>query len=191
MDKLKWLAINYNLPTEPSRVRVAVWRSLKKLGAVNIQQSMWMLPFNEANCESLMHIADEIEKSQGDAFLMETSFVDKKDEQGVIQLFNKARDEEYAEVIEKCEDFFKEIEKETERKNFSFAEVEDNEEELDKLISWAGKVNGRDIFCSPLCRTAKEKLDECKRLFDEFSGRVYELIDKTGGDKSEIRRRKQ
>ncbi|MGE5678529.1 MAG: Chromate resistance protein ChrB, partial [Pseudomonadota bacterium] len=49
MQRHKWLIINYNLPTEPSRHRVATWRGLKKMGAVNIQQSMWILPEDEGN----------------------------------------------------------------------------------------------------------------------------------------------
>jgi vacuolar-type H+-ATPase subunit I/STV1 len=143
---------------------------------------MWILPYNTDNQRTLKSVAKEIESNEGDAFIMEASFLDQLDEQGIIQLFNKARDEEYIEVIEKCEDFFKEIEKETARKNFSFAEVEENEEELEKLISWASKVNSRDIFISSLRRTSNEKLDKCKKLLDEFSSKVYESIDKKQGE---------
>ena len=45
MERNEWIAINYTLPREPSRIRVSVWRKLKKIGAVSIQQSMWILPF--------------------------------------------------------------------------------------------------------------------------------------------------
>ena len=30
MEHQEWLTINYSLPKEPSRVRVSVWRKLKK-----------------------------------------------------------------------------------------------------------------------------------------------------------------
>ncbi len=45
----KWAVIGYTLPREPSRVRVSLWRKLKKRGAVSIQQSMWVLPHSGGN----------------------------------------------------------------------------------------------------------------------------------------------
>lgn len=176
MESEKWLAINYNLPSEPSRIRVAAWRSMKKLGAVNIQQSMWVLPFNEANYGSLLEVVAELEKNGGEVLLMESVFLREDDEKKVILSFNKARNEEYQELIEQCSDFFKEIEKETARKNFSYAEIEENEEELEKLLSWRQKIKLRDIFQASLGETAEAKLEECKKLLEEFNGRVFEFI---------------
>jgi len=45
-------------------------------------------------------------------------------EESITQVFIDSRNEEYKEVIEKCEDYFKEIEFEIGRQNFIFAEVE-------------------------------------------------------------------
>ncbi len=47
MSPTDWIVINYTLPREPSRVRVSLWRKLKKVGAINIQQSMWILPMTD------------------------------------------------------------------------------------------------------------------------------------------------
>lgn len=41
MEHQEWLTINYSLPKEPSRVRVNVWRKLKKSGAAILGQSVW------------------------------------------------------------------------------------------------------------------------------------------------------
>ncbi|MCR4436883.1 MAG: chromate resistance protein ChrB [Clostridiales bacterium] len=176
MEQKKWLVINYNLPTEPSRIRVATWRNLKKLGAVNTQQSMWILPYSDDNCSALASVSQDIRKNSGEAFLMQSVFLDEKDEERAISYFNRARDEEYKELIEKCGDFFAEIEKETARKNFSFAEVEENEEELDKLLLWYRKIESRDLFKASLGKAAKESLDKCKKLLEDFSNTVYEFI---------------
>ena len=174
MDSHKWLIINYNLPTEPSRIRVWAWRNLKKLGAVNIQQSMWALPFSDENYSALSALSQELEENHGEALIMQSIFLEEKHEQKVISHFNKAREIEYEEIIDKCQDFFAEIEKEIQRKNFTFAEAEENEEELAKLLSWFEKIKVRDIFHSPLRGTTEQKLQECKQVFDEFNNRVYE-----------------
>jgi len=169
----KWLVISYNLPTEPSRLRVAVWRSLKKLGAINIQQSMWILPDNNDNKSALQKISEDIEADNGEAILIQCTFLADKHEQKIISHFNNLRDEEYKEFIDKCEDYFRELEKEVAIEKYTFAELEEEEEELNKLIAWFAKINARDIFHSSESDNAKEKLDQVKKAFESYSDEVY------------------
>lgn len=173
MEKRKWLVINYNLPTEPSRLRVAAWRNLKKQGAVNIKQSMWVLPHNDDNYSALQTISQEIESNNGEVLLMECVFFDQNHEQKVISYFNNVRDEEYKEFIDKCENYFKELEKEIAIEKFTFAELEEEEEELEKLLAWYAKIEARDIFHSSQRACAEEKLDQVKKAFENYSDMVY------------------
>lgn len=169
----KWLVINYNLPTEPSRIRVAAWRGLKKQGAVNIQKSMWVLPYSEENYSALKVLSQELEKNNGETIIME-SVLEEKYEQKIISIYNKARSLEYEEIIDKCNDFFVEIEDETIKENLTFAEAEENEEELNKLLSWFNKIRARDIFSAPLKGETEEVLEKCKKIFEEFSNKVFD-----------------
>lgn len=171
---LKLLIISYNLPSEPSRLRVGTWRSLKKLGAVNIHQSLWLLPFNDENYAALSAVASNITDNNGDVLLMQTIAMEEKYEKAVISRFNKAREIEYEEILDKCEDYFAEINKEIARHNFTFAEAEENEEELEKLLSWFEKVKLRDLFESPLRDVTEKKLEECRKCFDDFNSRTFE-----------------
>lgn len=173
MERRKWLVINYNLPTEPSRLRVAAWRSLKKLGAVNIQQSMWVLYQNDDNYSALQKICEDIEANNGEVLLMESVFINERHEQKVISYFNNARDLEYKEFIEKCEDYFKELKKEIAIEKFTFAELEEEEEELEKLLSWYKKIEVRDLFYATERDRAKENLEEVKKVFEDYSDMVY------------------
>ena len=173
MEKRKWIVLNYNLPSEPSRHRVAVWRGLKKLGAVNIQQSMWILGYNEPNYRALRKIAQDVESSNGEALLMETAFFDEKHEERVISLYNDIRDEEYHEFIEKCEEYLGELEKEIRIEKFTFAELEEEEEEFEKMVSWHEKIATRDIFHALAGDRAKERLEQIKKAFEVYSDLVY------------------
>lgn len=172
MKKIKWIIINYNLPTEPSRHRVAIWRGLKKLGAVNLQQSMWVLPYNEQNYDALKQMTREIESNNGEALLMESVFFEEKHEERVISLFNNLRDEEYTEWSNECEKYLKEIEKEIANEKFTFAELEEEEAELEKLISWYKKIEIRDIFNSSDAEKAKGMLIQIKRAYEDYSEMV-------------------
>lgn len=178
MEKIKWIVINYNLPTEPSRLRVAIWRGLKKIGAVNIQQSMWVLPYSKENYSALEKISQDIESNNGETLLMESMFFDKRHEERVITLVNEKRDEEYREFINECGKYLKEIEKEISIKKFTFAELEEEEEELQKLISWYEKIEARDFLHSPEGNVAKDQIEEINRAFEKYSELVYQNAEK-------------
>lgn len=105
---------------------------------------------------------------------MQTIAMEEKYEKVVISRFNKAREIEYEEILDKCEDYFAEINKEIERSNFTFAEAEENEEELEKLLSWFKKVKLRDLFESPLRETTEKKLEECRKCFEDFNSKTFE-----------------
>ncbi|SHH86803.1 Chromate resistance protein ChrB [Clostridium grantii] len=178
MEKIKWLVINYNLPTEPSRPRVAVWRKLKKLGAVNIQKSMWIIPNNDENYIALQKISEEVEANKGETLLMDSMFLDNKHQERVISIFNGMRDEEYGELIDECEKYLKELEKEISIEKFTFAELEEEEEELQKLISWYIKIESRNNFQASKGEKAKGMIKEIQESFENYSDLVYENTEK-------------
>jgi CRISPR/Cas system-associated endoribonuclease Cas2 len=172
MEPLEWAVISYTLPREPSRARVSVWRRLKKIGAVNMQQSMWVLPMTGANYELLNSVRDEVVRNGGEAFVMKST-ADAEADAAIARRFNEARNEEYGELLEQCEDFYKEIEMETARRNFTFAEVEENEEELDKLREWHRKIAARDSFSAGRSGEARAALLKCGELLEQFCAAVY------------------
>lgn len=81
---------------------------------------MWVLYHNEDNYAALKSISQEIEAKNGEVLLMQCEFPNHEHEERVIGFFNNARDEEYQEFIDKCEDFFKELEKEIAIEKFTF-----------------------------------------------------------------------
>jgi DNA-binding transcriptional regulator PaaX len=173
MEQNEWIVINYTLPREPSRIRVSIWRKLKKIGSVNIQQSMWILPNTDENYDMLNAIKGDVLQNNGEAFVMKSS-VDETSKKIIIDRFNMARDEEYNELLEKCDDFFQEIDKEIARKNFTFAEIEENEEELNKLKEWFEKILARDFFAASFKEKSKMMLSKCAVIFEGFCDKVYD-----------------
>lgn len=178
MENIEWLMINFTLPKEPSRVRVSAWRKLKKCGSVNIGQSMWVLPLSAEHINLFSDIAGDILQNNGEAYILKAVFISTGNTDDIAAIFNKARDEEYKEFLDKCEDFYREIEKETERENFTFAEIEENESEYEKLDAWLKKINVRDFFGAPLKESSTQALQKCKTMFDEYCEKVYALNDK-------------
>jgi type IV secretory pathway VirB4 component len=75
------------------------------------------------------------------------------------------------------DDYFLEIEKETKKENFTFAELEENKEEYDKLAEWLKKISKRDFFGAPLKKQSEEALQKCKQLLNGFADKVYQAND--------------
>jgi hypothetical protein len=66
---VSWALLVFTLPREPSAPRVAVWRKLKKLGAVLLHDAVWVLPAQPALLEHFRWLAAEIRESAGDALV--------------------------------------------------------------------------------------------------------------------------
>lgn len=170
---MRWLFFSYTLPSRPSRARVSIWRQLKKLGAISYQ-SVWVLPYSSERVNEVIRLIQNIESWKGEGLLIDGKVLNTAQEERINRAFVESRDEEYREIISKCEDYAKEIEFEIGRQNFIFAEVEENEEELEKLKQWLKKVEKRDIVEAPLRKEAVQKIQSCEDLFQDFALKVYE-----------------
>ena len=166
-----WLMLIYRVPSEPSRLRTAVWRRLKALGAVYVANSVAVLPESPEAGRALAGLRAEVEEMGGAAYLVRAEPLTGQGD--FTALYNQARDEEYAEVIHRCEEFLAEIAAETAAAHFSYAELEENDEDLAKLRGWLGKVEARDILGAASAGRARAAVAACAGALDGFAGRVY------------------
>src|SRR5260370_7125413 len=56
---MRWLILLMSLPPTPTRHRVGVWRKLKRMGAVNLRGSAWILPENSETTELFHWLGQE------------------------------------------------------------------------------------------------------------------------------------
>ena len=64
---ITWLLCSYRLPREPSTPRIALWRSLRRLGVVQVADSVVALPLDARTREQLEWLADEVGEAGGEA----------------------------------------------------------------------------------------------------------------------------
>jgi hypothetical protein len=139
-----WLVLIYRVPSEPSRLRSAVWRRLKSLGAIYLQNSAAALPASVGNERALRKLRSQILDMEGTAALLACRVL--AGEQEVRATFQAARNDEYEEIVDKCEDFLGQVKKEYVANHFTYAELEENEVDLVKLRTWFARVRARDAF---------------------------------------------
>jgi DNA-binding transcriptional regulator PaaX len=166
-----WLLLVYRVPSEPSRLRATVWRRLKGLGAIYLQNSAAALPAGTGAERALRKLRSEILDMSGTAILMYCSVL--AGDQEVRAAFQAARDDEYEEIVDKCQDFLAQVRKEYVTTHFTFAELEENEVDLVKLRNWLARVRDRDVFGAPGRAAAEKALGECELALEEYAARVY------------------
>src|SRR6201998_11690 len=95
-NKLSWLLLLVRLPATHKAERVAIWRKLKKSGAIQIQTSTYVLPDDPARYETFQWLSQEIRAAGGDATLIRAREIEGLPNQKLIELFNSTRAKEYA-----------------------------------------------------------------------------------------------
>ncbi len=98
--KLTWLLLLLRLPATHKAERVAIWRKLKKSGAIQIQTSTYVLPDEPARYESFQWLTQEVRSAGGDATLVRAREIEGLPNEKLIELFNTARAKEYATLRE-------------------------------------------------------------------------------------------
>ena len=170
-----WFVLVYKLPPEPTRYRASVWRKLRDAGAIYLQSGVATL-LADAGSERVMRgVAQEVREYEGTAYLMRGPLVG--DDEALVGAFNAARDDEYSEVLDRCRDFHAELAREREAGKFTFAELEENEEDLAKLEAWFGKVRARDRFGAPSVEEAEREVGACRKDLEDFALAVFEAAD--------------
>jgi hypothetical protein len=151
-----------------------VWRRMRSAGSLSLDNGLWILPFNGAGEKFIQEMKVYIESQGGSCKMFVANTLDRATEAEILDRFRLDRAEEYAELKEQCLDFLAEIEKETRRQNFSFAEYEENEQDLDKLKTWLGKIMQRDFEGGRQQEEAAGWLDQCRQALNGFAAQVFD-----------------
>src|SRR5437773_425414 len=92
-----WLVLAYKVPRDPSAARVYVWRKLKKLGAVALQDAVWVLPNGPWTREQFQWLSAEIAELRGEATLWESRTLLPGQEELLLKQFESAIQGPYRE----------------------------------------------------------------------------------------------
>lgn len=168
-----WLVFIPQLPSSPSSLRVLVWRRMRAAGAAALQQGIWVLPQTVEHERFLRDVWMEAQQQGGSGILLAATLLDADRESEVVERFHADRDHEYLEFCGRCRDFLAEIAKETAAGNLSFAALEENEQDLQKLQAWIEKIHARDFFGAPQAQAATEALTACEGALSDFTDAIY------------------
>ena len=106
---MTWLVVSVSTAGAAASLRVQVWRKLRSLGALYLQQSVCLLPATADVARDVRRLAGRVRQGGGTARVLPMAFTDPAAEQAVIGELNAARDAEYAEVLQRLPELRREL----------------------------------------------------------------------------------
>lgn len=173
MEPDRWLCLTYKVPPEPAKRRISLWRKLRGMGAIYIQDGVCLLPATDDHRRALKILHRDISDMGGEGLLLEVIGEDERQRQAIRSRFNRERDALYQEFLGRCRDFEAEIASETEQQHFTYAELEENDKDLKKLQGWLQDIQQLDFYGAPLSAKALERLSVCEELLEAFANTVF------------------
>jgi YCII-related domain len=164
----RFLLLSVSTAGGPPSLRVQVWRKLRSLGALYLQQSVCLLPAQELPARQVRRLLARVLSEGGSGRVITIAVPDAQERAALVAEFNAARDAEYAEVLERTPAMLAEIAAETARGRASYAEVEESEADLDRFRAWLAKIVARDYFNAPGRAAAEAAVAQCAQALAQF-----------------------
>ena len=120
---MSWRVITYRLSAEPSRHRVAVWRELRRLGAVALQQGTWAVPDGEPFASGFAQVIEAIQAAGGQPVVLAVADEEASENQ-LETLFTAQREAEWGEFLSDCGKYQAELASEIEKQKLTLAELD-------------------------------------------------------------------
>jgi hypothetical protein len=169
----KWLLVAYDVPNEPSKFRVKVWRDLRSSGGLYPQMSFCILPFSSTTISKVQAIKSELSHI-GKVLVLETKGFTKPDVALLEQMQSDQTERQYLEIAEECQEFLDEIQSNIKKGVFKDEEIQELDESLEGLRRWYGKTVSLDMQRrnSAAKLKVKEMLGRCERALDDYAAQV-------------------
>lgn len=171
---MQWLLLTYRVPTEPSGARVAVWREVRRSGALHLQPSVIAFPDVEPFGRAAERFRALVAEQGGQSLGLRGESHHTADGERLAALWEEARNAELRELVSECHKFLAEIEHEFAIEKFTLAELEEEEAELDKLRQWRERIAQRDVLGASVAAEADAAMADALAALERYSLAVFE-----------------
>jgi hypothetical protein len=172
-EREHWLLVTASSAGATDSLRVAIWRKLRSLGALYLQQSVCVLPARPDVEREIRRLVDRVRANGGAARVLRLTFDDPREEAQLVAELQAARDDEYGEVLDRIPEFLDELRGERDRDRATYEEVEESEADLERFRAWLAKIDRRDYFGARRRTEAHAAVDRCARALEAFESEAF------------------
>jgi flagellar biosynthesis regulator FlaF len=175
-NPLRWVVLVVRLAAEPSRHRVAVWRELRRIGALSLGQGTWAVPDVPIFADGVARVIELAGRGEGEVVVLHATGRGEQDGARLEALFTADRQEEWTEFLADCGKFDAEIDKELRNQKLTMAELEEEEQSLERLRRWYRELKARDVFGAPSAADAEQGLKHCADRLEDYTEQVFRAL---------------
>ncbi len=179
MGEADWVVVVARLPSEPSRHRVAVWRELRRAGALPLGGGSWTAPAGPLIDEVLAQVHELVGRADGELIVMDATARNNDSSALLRDRYTAGREAEWTEFLNDCDKYTAELAHEVAIEKFTLAELDEEEQSLDRLRRWHRTLSLRDRFGAPSAPEAQQRLDTCTARLHDYSELVYQALEQT------------
>lgn len=181
---MEWMVTVLRLPAGSSRYRVAVWRELRRLGAISLGGGTWAVPATGAFLPGIDRVEALAREAKGGVLALDARARDEATGAQLEAAFNDARAAEWVEFCSECDKFVDEIAKEQRIGKLTLAELDEEEHSLERLRRWWRDLKARDAF-GLAADEADDKLKACTEVLEDYAEQVYAAVHTPAGHPGE------
>jgi hypothetical protein len=133
----------------------------------------WALTNTEPHAELLGQLREGILRQGGTAFVLTVQASSPEVTEAIVRRFRADRGQEYDEFAERCAALLDEITREGTAGKHTFAELEESEQDLEKLARWLAKIRQRDFYPDDRQEQSSDLMARCRAAVQSFSLAVY------------------
>src|SRR5918994_499267 len=138
-----WLLVTASSAGATDSLRVAIWRKLRSLGALYLQQSVCVLPARADVEREIRRLVDRIRANGGAARVLRVTFEDANEEAQLVSGLQAARDDEESEA------------------------------DLERFRAWLAKIDRLDYFGAPRRAEAHAAVERCAKALEAFESEAF------------------
>lgn len=166
MNSIDWIVFVYKIPSEPTKYRASVWREIKHLGGIYIQNGVCVFPDIDDVLLNVRSVAEMVHSYGGTEYTFVAKSVPQNQAGDLIESFHDARNEEYDVLITECDALMAEY------TQIPPQQLTDVKSHYTRLRKAANIIMGRDYFDAPLGTVLATKLQALRGVITRMTGGI-------------------
>lgn len=138
-----------------------------------------MVPDVPVFADGILRTVELAQRGDGEVTVLVAGGRSEHDEERLESLFTAERTDEWTEFLAECGKFDAEIDHEIRIEKFTIAELEEEEQSLERLRRWHRELSSRDVFGAPDAEAAGQQLKHCAARLVDYTERVFAALHQT------------
>lgn len=116
------------------------------------------------------------QRGDGEVLVLDATGRTEHDAARLAALLTADREDEWREFLADCGKYDADIDKDLRNRKFTMAELEEDEQSLERLRRWYQILAARDVFGAPSAVEAEQRLKQCAERLADYTEQVFQAL---------------